>query len=227
MTNGKAHRHSRGIEADEDPVEFWERRYTDSDRVWSGRVNRSLADLVEEWTPGRSLDLGCGEGGDVLWLAERGWDATGIELSATAVARGEEEAAERGIEGVRFIAADLAEWASDPARIDRAETGFDLVSASFFQSPVELPRERILRAAAARVAAGGRLVIVSHAAAPPWVEGLREHGDFPRPDTELEALELDPGLWTVVTAEVRSREATGPDGEAAMLDDTVVVARRR
>lgn len=210
----------------EDPAAFWERRYADADRVWSGRVNRTLADIVDELSPGRSLDLGCGEGGDVLWLAERGWDATGVDLSPTAVGRAEAAAAERGLGNARFVAADLADWVADPPLIDGSPEPFDLVTASFLQSPVALPRERILRAAADRVAPGGRLVLVSHAAAPRWAEGLRGHGDFPQPESELAALRLDPERWTVLAAEVRTRDAVGPDGAAARLDDTVVVARR-
>ncbi len=224
---GPVHRHEHGAgahseaDADEDPAVFWERRYTGSGPVWSGRVNRTLADAAGSWEPGRSLDLGCGEGGDVLWLAERGWRATGIDLSETAIARAREAAAVRDGIDARFVAADLGEWIEDPRSV--ADEPFDLVTASFLQSPVELPRERILRAAAGRVAPGGRLVVISHAAPPSWAEG--HPGPFPSPESELATLDLDPGQWTV-TAEVRTREATDPDGAPGTLDDTIVVAQR-
>ncbi|MEV8338610.1 class I SAM-dependent methyltransferase [Leucobacter sp. NPDC077196] len=208
-----------------DPIAFWEQRYGSADRVWSGSVNRTLADLAEGWTPGRALDLGSGEGGDVHWLAERGWDATGIDLSSTAVARAQLAAAERRLEGAHFIAADLGRWSEDPAAIDGGAAPFDLVTASFFQSPVELPRERILRAAADRVAPGGRLVLIAHAAAPQWSSHHDE--DFPTPETELAALELAEDAWEVAVAEVRERDGRGPDGTQHRLSDSVVVARRR
>ncbi len=220
---------------DETPAQFWERRYGDSGAVWSGHVNRALADIVADLPPGRSLDLGCGEGGDVLWLAERGWRATGFDLSATAIERARSAAAVRELEGgeegagAHFEVRDLAQWAreigagGDPERGDR----FDLVTASFFQSPVELPRAEILRAAASRVAPGGHLVLVAHAAAPSWAhEGHRAHADFPSPEGELADLALDPAAWSTVVAEVRSRAITGPDGEPATLDDSVVVVQR-
>ena len=216
------HEHEH-VDTDEDPVVFWERRYSGAEPVWSGRVNRTLADTAAHWDPGTSLDLGCGEGGDVLWLAERGWRATGIDLSETAIARAREAAAERGGIDARFVAADLGEWIEDPRRAADAAGPFDLVTASFLQSPVELPRERILRAAAERVAPGGRLVVISHAAPPPWAEG--HCGPFPSPESELALLGLDPEHWTV-TAEVRTREAAGPDGAPSTLDDTLVVAHR-
>ncbi|WP_449282976.1 FAD-dependent oxidoreductase [Leucobacter sp.] len=217
-----AHAHA-AVDADEEPTAFWERRYAGAGPVWSGRVNRTLAETVADWEPGSALDLGCGEGGDVLWLAERGWRATGIDLSETAIARAREAAAGRGGGGARFVAADLGRWIEDPHSAAGAAGPFDLVTASFLQSPVELPRERILRAAADRVAPGGRLVVISHAAPPPWAEGHR--GPFPSPESELALLGLDPERWSV-TAEVRTREATGPDGAASTLDDTVVVAQR-
>src|SRR5690606_5429654 len=40
------------------PAEYWEERYGGTDRVWSGRVNRVVADVASGLTPGRSLDLG-------------------------------------------------------------------------------------------------------------------------------------------------------------------------
>ncbi|GAB2556817.1 methyltransferase domain-containing protein [Leucobacter ruminantium] len=205
------------------PAEFWEQRYAGAEAVWSGKVNRSLAEIVSDWTPGRSLDLGCGEGGDVLWLAERGWDATGIDLSPTATGRARAAADSRGI-AARFIATDLGEWASAPETVDGSAGPYDLVTASFLQSPVELPRKRILRAAAERVALGGRLVVISHAAAPGWAP---DHpGDFPSPESELAALDLAPELWAIELAEVRAREAVGPDGVPTVLKDTLVVVRR-
>ncbi|WP_193105049.1 hypothetical protein [Brachybacterium sp. FME24] len=38
-------------------------------------------------------------GGDVLWRAERGWDALSLDVSPTAVDRAREAAAARGLEG--------------------------------------------------------------------------------------------------------------------------------
>lgn len=229
--HGHNHSHSGGPGQPEQveystPTEFWEQRYADADRIWSGRVNRTLAEVAGGWAPGRSLDLGCGEGGDVLWFAEHGWVAIGIDLSLTAVARAQTEAATRGLAGARFIAADLQEWIELGPTLDGVLDGFDLITASFMQSPVELPRQRILQAALTRLAVGGRLVIVSHAAAPPWAKS--HPGEFLSPEGELGllGLDLESGEWAVELAEVRKREAAGPDGHEHHLDDTVVVVSR-
>ena len=212
-------------DSDEDPVTHWESRYASRSAVWSGAANASLVEAVADLEVGSALDLGCGEGGDVIWLARRGWAATGVDLSPTAVRRATEAARAAGLDIHRasFVAADLATWES--------EETYDLVTASFLQSMVELPRTKILRRAAERVAQGGHLLIVSHAAPPPWAaatfaEKHAHRSHFPTPASELVDLALDDDSWTVLIAEVRARRATGPDGEDATLDDTVVMLRR-
>ena len=77
--------------------EHWEKHYGERDRVWSGRVNVQFADVVGDLTPGRALDLGCGEGADAVWLAERGWNVVAIDISETALDRAREAAATRDV----------------------------------------------------------------------------------------------------------------------------------
>jgi SAM-dependent methyltransferase len=209
--------------AHDDPTLFWEARYAESQRVWSGRVNKVLAEVAAGLTPGRALDLGCGEGGDSLWLAQQGWDVTGVDISATAIERARTAAMAAGIpaERLHLVAADLGDWRSD------AE--FDLVSACFLQSPVTLDRSQILRGAAGRVAAGGHLLVVSHAAPPPWSSRLAGHdhaGTFLTPQQEVAALGLPEPDWQQVIVETRRRSTVGPDGKDAELDDAVVLLRR-
>ena len=77
----------------------WEERYAGSHKVWSGRVNPTLAAVVEPLVAGRALDLGCGEGADALWLAAHGWQTTGVDVSPTAVERARGHAEEQGLGG--------------------------------------------------------------------------------------------------------------------------------
>lgn len=201
----------------DDPTEFWENRYGEKDAIWSGRANWMLVDTVADLPPGRALDLGCGEGGDAVWLAERGWTVTGVDISPTAVARATRAAADRGLPA-EFRAVDLETW--------RTDESFDLVTACFLQSPLAFGREQVLRRAAGLVAPGGHLLSVAHAAAPPW-SGMA--GDptmvFPTPDGDLAALALGRD-WDVLIAQVRTRPATDPDGRETTLDDSVVLVRR-
>lgn len=200
---------------DKTPAEVWEERYAQADRVWSGRPNQAVVDVVGPLPAGRALDLGCGEGADAVWLAGRGWQVTGVDISPTAVARASAAAAARGLE-VAFRAADLATW--------QPERTYDLVTAAFLQSHVALERVAVLRRAAGAVAPGGHLLVVTHAAPPPWAAAL-EGGDFPGPREQVAELALGEG-WQAVLAEVRRRPATGPDGTEAELEDAVVLLRR-
>ncbi|WIB78724.1 class I SAM-dependent methyltransferase [Curtobacterium sp. MCPF17_002] len=201
--------------------DWWEARYSERDGIWSGRVNAVLASVADTLRPGRALDLGCGEGGDVVWLAGQGWDATGIDLSVTALERGSRAAVASGLEErTAFVAADLARWTTAAL--------FDLVTASFLQSwPVAIPREAVLRRATDFVAPGGHLLVTAHAAPPhgDLPEELRAYR-FPTPAEDLAALGLD-ATWEVLAAELRPRTASTPEGEPHEVVDSVVLVRRR
>lgn len=203
-----------------DPVEHWEERYAGEGPIWSGRVNTQVAAVAADLPPGSALDLGSGEGADAIWLAEQGWQVTAVDISATALRRAAQAAAEKGLAADRidWIEADLASW--EPAG------PYDLVAASFLHSRLEFPRTAVLRRAAATVAAGGHLLLVTHAAPPPWAEGLDEHTHhFVTPEEEVAALDLSSD-WCTVIAQERTRSATGPNGEEAELTDAVVLLRR-
>ncbi|MDP4334033.1 methyltransferase domain-containing protein [Curtobacterium sp. A7_M15] len=199
---------------------WWEARYAERAGIWSGRVNAVLADVASSLPVGRALDLGCGEGGDVVWLAQQGWEATGVDLSVTAVTRGSRAAVAAGVEErTAFVAADLGSW--------ETAARFDLVTASFLQSwPVAIPRGAILARAAGFVASGGHLLVTAHAAPPhgDLPEELRSYR-FPTPAEDLAAMTLDAG-WEVVAAELRPRTATTPEGSPHEVLDSVVLARR-
>lgn len=228
-----------------DAEEFWNERYAERERIWSGHPNQALVDTVSPLAPGRALDLGCGEGADSIWLAEQGWTVTGVDVSETAIARAQAEAEHRDLP-ITWVAADLATWT--PAE------KFDLVSACFLHSPIEFPRTAVLRRIADSIVSGGHLLLVGHAEPPPWSRYAEEaadqaevhgdddghggdggHGDghrhgkdhvFLGPVQELETLDLGEE-WEPLTVELRERPATGPDGQQAVLRDSVVLLRRR
>jgi len=211
----EAHRHDELADGTT-VAEYWDRRYRESGPVWSGRPNASLVAVAPPAT-GLALDLACGEGGDAVWLAEQGWRVVAVDISATAVDRGRAAASERGLgDAIEWVVADLADWT--------APDGLALVSACFLQSTVELDRIGILRRAAEHIAVGGHLLSVAHAEMPPWSPHGGDTGITP--SSELADLALDPARWVVEIAELRERGATGPDGEAAILRDSVVLVRR-
>src|SRR5262252_2024810 len=84
----------------------WDARYGERDgSMWSGRPNGRLVAEVTALTPGRALDVGCGEGADAIWLTQQGWTVTAIDISDVALDRGR-KAAERAGVTVEWICGD-------------------------------------------------------------------------------------------------------------------------
>jgi SAM-dependent methyltransferase len=205
-------------------AEYWENRYRENGRSWSGRVNAALEREISGVAPGTALDLGSGEGGDALWLARNGWSVTAVDIAPSALAIG--AAQQQPGDDITWLAADLATW--QPPRT------YDLVTSCFLHSTVELPREAILRRTAAAVAPGGLLLIVGHAGVPHWAphDGNADHQvELPTPQQVLESLfasgeGVRKSDWEVVTAALVKRVATAPDGSTGTIDDSIVTLRR-
>lgn len=88
----------------------WDARYTGRDLVWGAAPNRFVAAELGELPPGRVLDLACGEGRNAVWLATRGWRATGIDFSTAAVLRAGRLAAGDGVaDRVEFLVGDVVD----------------------------------------------------------------------------------------------------------------------
>ncbi|WP_029108713.1 bifunctional NAD(P)/FAD-dependent oxidoreductase/class I SAM-dependent methyltransferase [Mycobacterium sp. URHD0025] len=201
-------------------AQYWERHYGQRGRIWSGRVNAQLAKIAADLPAGTALDLGCGEGGDAVWLAEHGWQVTAVDVSDTALARAAGEAKDRGVaDRITFERHDLSE--------SLPEGRFDLVSAQFLQSPIAMDRAVLLRRAAGAVDDGGLLVIVDHGAAPPWAPEHVRKFEFPTAESVVDSLNLDDAQWERIRVGTDEREATGPDGQPGTLIDNVMVLRRR
>lgn len=64
-----------------------EGHYCGHEQAWSGRANPALVYVSGRLRPGTALDLGCGEGGNAVWIAQQGWRVTAVDLSATALDR--------------------------------------------------------------------------------------------------------------------------------------------
>jgi len=186
--------------------------------VWSGRVNTQLAEIVAELPGGRALDLGCGEGGDAVWLAEHGWIVVAADVSTTALSRARAAAEARGV-------GDRIEFRQHELTSSIPEGPFDLVSAQFLHSTLEMDRPAILRRAAGAVAPGGTLLIVDHGAAPPWASKMHHH-EFPSPEAVVEGLALDPVQWQLIQVDCVDRAVRGPDGEESTLVDNLIRYRR-
>jgi SAM-dependent methyltransferase len=132
----------------------WDARYSERDgAMWSGRPNGRLVVDVADLTPGRALDVGCGEGADAIWLARRGWTVTAIDVSDVAVGRAR-EAAELAGAAVEWVCGDALKT-SFPAR------SFDLLSLQYPALP-KAAGEPAVQMLLDTVRPGGLLLAVYH-----------------------------------------------------------------
>jgi SAM-dependent methyltransferase len=205
--------------ADDEAHQFWEQHYR-TRRTWGGRPNPLLVEVAERLTPGSAVDLGCGPGGDTIWLAQRGWQVTAVDISRTAVEGVLTRAAELG------VADRVSAEQHDLARTFATGT-FDLVSAQYFHTPLPLDRSRALRTAAQALRPGGLLLIVDHGSTAPWSwdhQGRDRH--YPIPTEVAAELALDPEQWPILRADMPQRLATGPGDRTATVTDNVLLIQR-
>jgi len=201
----------------------WDHRYR-GDQMWSGNPNGTLVNETSGLTPGRALDVGAGEGGDALWLAEQGWSVTASDISQRALARVAAEAERRG--------AHVECHHTDANALDAFEAGaFDLVSAQYASIP-RTPDDRAVRNLLNAVAPSGTLLVVSHDLEPMRapIDTLAHSRPFDpdayvRVDDFAAALASSPA-WDVEVHEKRPRPA-GAASASHHVDDIVLRARHR
>jgi SAM-dependent methyltransferase len=83
--------------------------YARDDIPWNiGSPPESIRILVDSgWvTPCDAVDLGCGAGNYAIWLASKGFNMTGLDLSSKAIDLAVELAAQKGVE-CRFATSDM------------------------------------------------------------------------------------------------------------------------
>ncbi len=133
----------------------WDARYAGSQLVWSAGPNEAVARECADLTPGRAVDLACGEGRNAVWLAERGWTVRAVDFSAVALDKGRRLAEERApdVAGrITWEQADATTWQGSEQ---------DLAVLAYLQLAAE-DRRAAVRAAWAALAAAGTLLLVAH-----------------------------------------------------------------
>ncbi len=105
-------------------VEGWDSAYRGGRKpAWdTGRPASDLVKAVEEGKlgKGRAVELGCGTGTNAIYLAQKGFDVTAIDIAPTAIALAQEKARKAGVK-VRFLLADVLA----PPRLEPFDLIFD------------------------------------------------------------------------------------------------------
>ena len=197
--------------------EDWNSRYEGAELVWTIRPNRFLVAEVEGMTPGRALDLACGEGRHAIWLAGLFWEVRAVDFSDVAIAKGR-LLAERHAVQVDFEVADLNEYVPEPESAD-------LAIVFYLQLPAE-ERTPIFRKAAAAVAPGGTFLLVAHDS-----RNLEHGHGGPKSPTVLYTADdvvadLDGTGLEIERAEAVERPVETPEGERVAIDALVRAQRR-
>lgn len=199
----------------------WDSRYAASTLVWGSDPNQFFAAAVDHMAPGRSLDVGCGEGRNTIWLASSGWDATGVDFSPVAIDKARQLAAHSGVEAT-FVVADLESWSPEP------ET-FDLVAWVYVHLPQPM-RTAAVRRVLTGLRPGGLLVWVGHD-----LDNLTHGVGGPQDPAVLAGVDeltvmLD-GLEIIEAKQVHRHvvsepgHGTGPPDQPTVAIDQLVIAR--
>lgn len=197
--------------------EFWDDLYTNRIADWRGKPNVNLVKYAQGLKPGNALDIGCGDSGDAVWLAKNGWSVTSVDVSEVVLRRAKELAHENNVQ-------DLINYEQHDLAVTFPKGTFDLVSAQFFQTPLEFDRAKVLNHAANSLNDNGTFILVDHAASPPWSD--HADWDFDTAQQTLDGLQLDMANWEIEVLGVFERQASDPEGNPATLLDNVIVLKR-
>jgi SAM-dependent methyltransferase len=134
----------------------------------SGVPAPELVEVVEgppAARPGRALDLGCGSGTNVVYLSQRGWDVTGVDLVAGAIELARGRAAAAAVEP-RLVRGDVTRL----AELDLGR-GFDLLFDLGCYHGIAAGRRDAYAAGATRLARPGALLLLYGFAPGAWGRG--------------------------------------------------------
>jgi len=133
---------------------FYEVGYRYFRMPWEGGPRAELVALVESGRiqPCRALDLGCGTGSNAIYLAQHGFDVTGMDYTSAAIAKARRHATDAGV-SVSFVEDDLT-------NLQDVSGAFDfLVDYGTFDDLTPAARERYVRSLLALSHAGSHYLL--------------------------------------------------------------------
>jgi len=198
--------------------QHWDERYSGDELVWTSTANQFLVAATDDLTVGRAVDLACGEGRNSIWLAEQGWEVTGVDFSPVGLAKAERFANLRNVK-VTWIESSVEDWVPPPG-------GFDLVALLYLQL-AQPARAAALAVSCSSLAPGGTLLVVAH----DQDNLTRGYAGPPNPDVlyevrDVTAAAADAGL-NVERAEQAVRVVDTDDGPREAIDTVVVLHRAK
>ena len=185
------------------PHPSWNESYASGQLPWdTGQPEPLLVEFVTSGavTPSPTLEIGAGTGTNAIWMAERGFDVLGIDVSPLAVERAHSKMEGRALR-CRFAACDFL---AAPPPDGPFQFVFDRGCFHVFDEPVE--RQRFAAQVAAALAPGGLWLSLIGS-----TEGPSRDVGPPRRSAREVALAIEPVLEIV---ELRSAEFRGHGAKA-------------
>jgi SAM-dependent methyltransferase len=87
-----------GCRAAPEEKDLWNHVYSSPQPVFNSNPNVFLAEVIVNRRPGMALDLGMGQGRNALFLAQRGWTVTGVDISDVGLTQAREQAQKLGVQ---------------------------------------------------------------------------------------------------------------------------------
>ena len=124
-------------------TERWDRVYAGEPHLYTTEPNVLLVEVAEAMRPGRALDLGVGQGRNAAWLASRGWQVTGVDVSGVGVRQA--QALDARVQVVQQAVEDF----------EMGAEAWDLIAAIYVHGVLLRASERVIAA----LRPGGVLVV--------------------------------------------------------------------
>jgi SAM-dependent methyltransferase len=77
-------------------AERWNRVFSDPQARFNRQPNAFMVEMVRGKKPGKALDIGMGQGRNAVYLAQQGWEVTGVDISEVGIDLARKRAAEAG-----------------------------------------------------------------------------------------------------------------------------------
>src|SRR5437773_536242 len=92
-------------------IERWNRILTAPKPMFNTAPNTFLVEMIKGVKPGRSLDVGMGQGRNTIYLAQQGWESVGFDPADRAIAAAQEQAGKLGVKITTHVArAEDFDW---------------------------------------------------------------------------------------------------------------------
>jgi SAM-dependent methyltransferase len=104
---------------------------TDTSYHFKKEVNSFLAEQIKKLKPGKALDVAMGQGRNLIYLAKKGWDATGFDIADEAIAFAKGEAKRQNVK-IKTVLQGIEEF-------DFGNAQWDLISFIYAGCMTEYP----------------------------------------------------------------------------------------